>query len=198
MTAPALIRVRLDTTGAKADLRSLYDEAGKGIRVPVNGGGGRVGPAGVGGGGGVGSNGFNIAPLLGTLLKLAPLAMLAGPIAADVGALGSGLLGGLGRGLSGALGLGGSAGAERGRQGAIDETAKMFGLARGLGLIGKDESDAYFGQIKPFREAAGRGEAEIRDELGFQNAVDMLKGIQDAISGGFKDAIQSLRGPGTI
>lgn len=194
MAAPAIIRVKLDTSGAKSDLAALYSEAGKGIRVPVSGGGGGGGGGGVGSGSGVGGGGFNIASMLGTFMKLAPLAMLAAPIARDVGALGGGLLGGLGGGLSNALGLSGAAGGERGRQQAIQETAQMFGLARGLGLVGSAESQSFYDTIRPFREAAGRGTAEISAELGFENAKEMLQGITDAIKQGFVDAKAAIAG----
>lgn len=198
MTAPAVIKVRLDTAGAKADLRTLYDEAGRGIRVPVSGVGRGGGGGGGAGGGAVGGGGFNLAPILGRLLSLAPLAMLGAPIAQDVGTLGMGLLGGLGAGVSGAFGLSSGAGAERGRQQAIQETAQMFGLARGLGLIDRKESDAFYETIKPFREAQGRGTAEISSELKFENAADMLASITKAIEAGFTNAAKSLNTRGAI
>lgn len=190
MTAPAVIKVKLDTAGAKADLARLREDAGRGITVPGRMGG-SYGPAGAGGGA-VGGGGFNLGPLMGRLLSLAPLAMLGAPLAQDVGTLGSGLLGGLGSGMSGALGASSAAGAERGRQQAIQETAQMFGLARGLGLVDKAQSGAFYETIKPFREAQGRGTAEISSELKFENAVDMLSGITKAIEAGFANASKAL------
>lgn len=68
----------------------------------------------------------------------------------------------------------------------------MFGMARGLGLVDRAQSDAFYETIKPFREAQGRGTAEISSELKFENAVDMLSGITKAIEAGFANASKAL------
>jgi len=161
--ADASIRVSLDLAGAKSELSSLYSQAGRGVTVPVRGGGG-IGGGGQGFGGGVGGGGFNVGSLLGSLAALAPLGMIGAPIGRDIFGVANGMLGGLGNAASGAMGLAGMGGAVSGRQRAAEETAALLGTARGAGGAGSGEVQSLYESLRDLYEPEARGKAEVRAE----------------------------------
>jgi len=181
MSQDAQVRLRLDTSGARADLASLYGDMrnAPAIRVPGATGSGGI-PSGVGGGG-PGYGGFNVGGLLGSLLAAAPLAMLGAPVARDAFSVSNGILGGIGNAASGALGLAGLAGGVTGRQRAIDETARLLGTAYGQGGVGMGEVTSLYESLREVYEGPAKGEAEIRANLGWEQAQDTLKDILDVL-----------------
>lgn len=177
MTAPALIRVRLDTSGAKADLADLYNAAGKGIRIPVTGGGGGgVFPGGVGGGG------FNVGAMLSFLGRAAPLigaaVALGGPTIRDAGTLASGVLGGIGRQINP---LDMPAAEQRGRARLGEEMAQQFGLAKGLGLMSDADVKGVFDARKGMFEAEERGKSQILNVTGWESVKDIFDRMVTAL-----------------
>ena len=180
MSQDAQVRLRLDTSGARADLSAFYGDMRNvpAIRVPGATGGGGIAS---GGAGGPGYGGFNVSSLLGSLLAAAPFAMLGAPVARDAFSVGNGVLGGIGHAASGALGLAGLAGGVTGRQRAIDETARLLGHAYGQGGVGMGEVMSLYESLREVYEAPAKGEAEIRGRLGWEQAEDTLKDILDVL-----------------
>lgn len=188
MTAPALIRVRLDTSGAKADLADLYNAAGKGIRIPATpggggGGGGGFGPIpGAGFPGGVGGGGFNVGAMLSFLGRAAPLigaaVALGGPTIRDAGTLASGVLGGIGRQINP---LDMPAAEQRGRARLGEEMAQQFGLAKGLGLMSDADVKGVFDARKGMFEAEERGKSQILNVTGWESVKDIFDRMVTAL-----------------
>lgn len=184
----ALIRVKLDTSGARSDLEALYRDFRRapGVLAPGVGGGG-AGAAGGGVGAGGGAGGFNVGALLGTLMKWAPVAGVAAPIARDLFGPARSMLGGLGEALNPLAGI---SGADQGRQQTRDQVANMLGAARGFGLIGRAESDALYDQLARVNVPIAEGKATIRSELGWVAAKDTFS---DAVNR-FSEVVNNLVG----
>lgn len=191
MSQDATVKIRLDTSGARSELQGLYGDMRRAPAVQVPGAvpGGGVPGGGAGAGGGVGAGGFNLSSLLGSLARLAPLAMLGAPAIGDAFATANGVLGGIGAAANPFQGV---AAGVRGRQRAIDETAQTFGLARGLGLVGEKESQAFYETIRPFREAQATGEAAIKGELGWEQAKSTLDDVGTRIVSAIEGLGKSL------
>jgi len=179
----ALIRVRLDTSGARSDLQALYGDMKRAPGVQAPGFGSAAGGAAAGGvpGGG----GLNIGSMLGMFAKLAPLAAIAAPAAKDLFQVGSSMLGGVGEALNPFAGL---SGADKGRQQTRQQVSEMLGAARGFGLVGKAESQSLYDALAKVNVPIEEGKATIRSELGWSAAKDTFS---DAV-GRFEVAVTSL------
>lgn len=190
MSQDAVVRLRLDTSGAKNDLASLYSDMrhAPAIRVP---GAASDGGIGGGGGGGPGYGGFSVRNLLGGLLNVSPLAipgMLAYPSIRDAGSVVHAVAGGGGEWLSGTLGLAGYSGKLSGGKRAAAETARLLGAAYGHGGVGMGEVTSLYDSLRTVYEPESRGEAEIKARLGGEQAVDVLEDLVNVL----KDAIRAV------
>ena len=198
MTAPALIRVRLDTSGAKSDLQALYDAAGKGVTVPVRPGGGVPG-----GGGGVpgmpgggGGGGFNVGGLLRGIGGMGPMGLIGtllgasilGPTVQGFGKGATSVLGDLGQGLAGATGASQFAGRLTGIDNLKAQMQERFGLARGLGLLDKEGVQGIFNAMRPMAMAKGEGEAQVGVDLAFERTKEVISTLE----GGFDRMVAAI------
>jgi hypothetical protein len=167
MAEDILLKVRLDTTGARRDLATLYGDMARAPRTSVGAaGGGSGGSAGgsvpvVGGGGGSGGGGgggFSLGPILAKLTALISAQQMigsAGPALAASGrdALRESIL-------SGGLGH------ARGALGAREEVAGRLGPAYGLGLISKERLQSQFDlSMKYGAGMRAKGTAQARAAL---------------------------------
>lgn len=187
--ADAQIRLRLDTSGARSDLRGLYDEMRRAPAVRPGGAGGGSGPAGLSGGG-QGAGGFDLASILARLTTVIAAQQMVG--AAGPAALGAGL------DFAREAVLGPQLGTARGAVAARDAVANRFGLAYDLGVMSDDllrqqyDVEMQFGVGRQTKGAA-RAKAALQGEmLGTMGeaASDRLR----TVLSGLTDAINGLRG----
>lgn len=129
-----VIKLRVDNTDALSRVRetegALRRLTGAGNIPLASAGGGAGGGAGVGGAGLLG--GLGIGKLLGVGSLAAVGTMAFGPLASDIGTVGSGVLGNVGRQLSAFLGIQGAAGQFRAIDRAADQVATQLGPTRGV------------------------------------------------------------------
>lgn len=163
------IKVTLDTADAQNKARELESSLRRmagaaNIPLGASGGGGGAGGAVAGGAGLLGAG---IGRLLGLGSAAALGAMALGPLAQDIGSVGSGLLSPIGRGVSSFLGIQGMAGSMR----AVDRAAEM--VTAQLGPT-KGVSDATINQLL---ETYKRMFQPMEDN---RNRVENLAGVKKA------------------
>lgn len=173
MAQDALIRVRLDTSGAKSDLAALYGEM---RRSPGVSGGVAAGamrgagpPQGM-----LGMGGFDIGSILMSVAKWAPIAAIgrgALGTAMDVGgALTAGPAAMLERAIFGDI-----KGEIQGAQSARDAVVGMTGTAVGYGLMTASQAKGLWDTIKDPYIKKAVGEKQVRDEIN----VEISKNVFD-------------------
>lgn len=191
MSQDAIIRVKLDTSGASSDLDALYKKMSRAPGINPGGGGYGPGAGGAGGGGGLGSA-FSSSTIAAALTT-------AGAFwGRDSLSTGSSVIGSsvapASRGLEQWL-FGNANPNMSGNTQAGQETAQMFGLARDLGIASKEDSDRYYAAIRPLRAGAARGardilnETSVKDNAREADAVFQVWGdkIIKAIETGFRN-----------
>jgi|GEM_PF-4102274 len=196
MASDVVLRVRLDTAPASADLDALYRRMGNAPGVRAGGGGG-YGPGGGGGGGGGG--GFGLGSTLGTLAKASPIvaalaagAMVVGPTLGTAYAVGQSTLGAFGSQVERGI-FGDTSARMSGRNRANTEVQGHLGLAVGLGVADLDMAKSLRDAIQPMRVAEDVGRDRIKDALDWDAAGETMKDV----FGQLIRAINSLAGKGS-
>lgn len=179
MAEDILLKVRLDTSGARRDLQALYGDMARAPRTAVSptgggvSGGGRAPAAGGGGGGGMGGM------ALGGIA--ASLAAVAGTLQMIAGQRTSYLAGGL-KDQAREFALGSQYGSARGQIAAADATAGRLGLAYEYGLISDNQLKQAYEVERDFGTGAQtRGTAKARAALFETVSGDMKKSAEKSL-----------------
>ena len=187
MAGEAVVRVKLDGAGAKAELDALFAHGAKGVRVPVSAGQG-AGGAGTGGFGGFMGSGFSLGGILGTLGVGATIGR--GTLR-DAGSITDALTSRMSESFARLL-FGDAGPMARGALRAREEVEAQMGLARGLGIASKEDAQSLYEALKPLRRAEEEGKAQIRTEIEveaeaikglLQRLVDLLSSLASAFGG---------------
>ncbi|MGE0193319.1 MAG: hypothetical protein AB7T63_14900 [Planctomycetota bacterium] len=194
MGKDAKIRVRLDLTGARADLANLYRDMGN---APGVGGGGMpsIGATGTGPApGGGGFAGMGLGRLFGLALGATGIAPLLGPGLHQQSSMMNGLLGGFGQ--AAANGLYGDIGADaRGDRRALDEVKGMMGLAIGLRGKTEEERKALAERAMPLFETMARvtrAEERGSEALETVGSMRITKRTGENVADRFMSAIEKF------
>ena len=192
MAEDILLKVRLDTSGARSDLKSLYGDMARAPRTAVSaggapGGGGGGGGSGGGGGGGGSSGGISLGSILAKLAAILAAQQLIGT--------GAGLAAGSVKDIARDAIFGGQLGQARGMSAARDAVAGRLGLAYEHGLISDNQLKQAFQMEKQFGSGAQeRGRAKAKAALGGELLENLAVEGADIVGGGaaMKGFIESL------
>ncbi len=192
MADEARIRVRLDTDGAHADLRALYQDLSNAPPVNV---GARGGPAAVGiqggGAGGAGGGGF----AFGRFAAAAGGALAFGRgIARDTFSTFQGITQGISETLREKLpGISGAAAGTRGALRAQEQVMNALALGRGLGQVSQGEVRSLFDSLMQIEGPRALGESRIRSDLGTEVTENAGKLLFADAAGDIGDILSFLK-----
>lgn len=167
----AVIKVRVDTTQAKADLRALgrdMDGAGRSVGRGVGRAGVGRAAAAAGSRFGLGALGLGAAGIIGGAGAVVGGLALGGAVAAG----GAGIARGVGHSMQplmekfDTLLFGQSGPNIRGADRALQETVSAFGPAIGAGGASVADARQFFDQVSELRTQEERGAKELREALG--------------------------------
>jgi hypothetical protein len=175
MAQEALVRLKLDTSGATSAYDSFVGHVRRNppaANLPGGGGGGGF----TGGGSGVGGGGFDINSLLTKLVA-------AFSVQQAVGAIGPAALG-MGRDALRESLLGGAFGSARGALASRDTVASRFGLAYQLGSVDDDMLKTMYGVEQQYGAgAAAKGAARARAALSGSVISDVGSELAEVAAG---------------
>ena len=179
MSDDAVIRIQLDTSGAKSKLDALYGQMSQAPPIHVGGGSGGTGARGAPVTGVVGGAGaIALAP---TLAKLAAAAAAL----SVVGTAGPGAMLSTAKDELRYAALGPALGTARGALRSRDAVASQLGTAVEFGLVGQSQVQSLYETMNAFGPGAqARGEAKVNAMLG----SSVRSSIQDAGVAALKDA----------